>query len=293
MEHVSFDPELGYCQGMNYIAAVIAERTKDVAAATARFRRIVDALRGIWLPGFPFLVVGMSAFDAVLRTCEPALHQHLQANDVSFDMFLPDVWLTLFSRWLPFPILWDVLDYVEAEGFVGVLGLTVAVMKLHSSELLEAADFTALFVTMKSLGQRAKQPELPAVLGAARGCLPVVREVLPEGQMALEANGRDRACSVVRHMSRVLHAGTDLEVVVYDGSQATARQLARQIEEARLARGSAGSKPNSTPDGAGPRQVDLLPDTRHAKPASRPFWPVRWLSCCQAPTIDEHAETLG
>jgi len=225
-DYAAFDSELGYCQGMSCLAAVIAERINDSEEASTHFRHIVGPLRGIWLPGFPLVVTGMSAFDTVLKKSNCALHTHLTKHDLSYDMFLPDVWLTQFSRWLPFSFLWDVFEYVEAHGFPGVLAITAALMSLSTPSLLEEADFSALFVALKSLADKAKHLELSKVLDASKEVLPVVQEVLQQELTNSKAISR---CSIVRDSSRVLYAGTDLEVICQSNSETYIEQVAQTL----------------------------------------------------------------
>ena len=45
------DPELGYCQGMNLVAALFAVAAQSQSEAYMRFRAFLGRLRGLWQPG--------------------------------------------------------------------------------------------------------------------------------------------------------------------------------------------------------------------------------------------------
>lgn len=64
---------------------------------------------------------------------------------------------------MPFPRLWAVFEFVEGEGFAGIVALTLAVLEAHQRAVLEAADFTALFAVLKDRRQGA------GVRGPSRG----------------------------------------------------------------------------------------------------------------------------
>jgi len=65
VEHAKFDPELGYCQGMSCVAAVIASRLTNPAEASMFFRRLVESLRGRWRALLPWI----RCFDPTCRDC--------------------------------------------------------------------------------------------------------------------------------------------------------------------------------------------------------------------------------
>mmetsp|Transcript_77188 Transcript_77188/g.195983 ORF Transcript_77188/g.195983 Transcript_77188/m.195983 type:complete len:361 (-) Transcript_77188:35-1117(-) len=226
VEHAKFDPELGYCQGMSCVAAVVAAQLTDPVSASLFFRRLVDSLRGLWLPGFPLLTAGSGAFDTLQRSFLPMLHEHIEVHGASYDMFLPDAWLTLFARWLPFDSLWTVLVFIEAEGLAGLLSLTAVLLQTHQAALLSTEDFTTLFVLLKTLGRQPEQPEIGELISAARLMLPEVRDLLPQrplvphptcGSSHLPSSHGSGSFSpkakLVRKGSRVLHASSNLEAI--------------------------------------------------------------------------------
>ena len=109
------NPHIGYCQGMSFPAAVLCANLSE-SAANARFQSCLEKVRELWLPGFHIFETVKQAFDALLAHQSQALAQSLQAQDVILDVFLLDAWLTMFARWLPFKMLFRVLDFVESSG---------------------------------------------------------------------------------------------------------------------------------------------------------------------------------
>jgi hypothetical protein len=227
---------------MSCVAAVVAAHITDAKRASAFFQRLVDGLRGLWLPGFPLLTAGAVAFETLQRSCLPTLHDHLKGHGASYEMFLPDAWLTLFSRWLPFPALWCAFVFLEAEGFAGVLSLTTVLFRAHEAVLLDADDFTSLFVLLKSLGRQPKQPEVQQLILSAKRMLPVVADILPVNgeQFASWATPRPStvrnatSASLVRKGSRVLHANSDLEAIADEVSDDALEQLAQRTRTLSL-----------------------------------------------------------
>jgi len=228
MEHAAFDPELGYCQGMNWIAAVISVCSPDQRVASMRFRRFVDSLRGIWLPDFPYLQTGALAFAVLYRDCLPGICEHLNNNGVFLEMFLPEVWLTLFARWLPFQFLGRILEFIEAERLAGIISVTLVVLTEHAEALLRVNDFYGLFMGLKTLGRRVHQPSLEAVINGAKEFLPLVEKTLPPRWETLRSGdskrSKKKALRIKREASCVVHTDSLMNVIVKDDGNIPAMQ---------------------------------------------------------------------
>ena len=161
------NPHIGYCQGMSFPAAVLCANLAE-SAANARFQSCLEKVRELWLPGFHIFETVKQAFDALLAHQSQALAQSLQAQDVILDVFLLDAWLTMFARWLPFKMLFRVLDFVESQGFAGVLSLTVAVVNSHCQSIVgEKAD--AMLQLWTCLQWDVSEPPLEKLLEVAKG----------------------------------------------------------------------------------------------------------------------------
>lgn len=178
LDYAVVDPDVGYCQGMSFVAAVVSANVPDPLEASRRFREIITDVRGLWLPGFPLLVAGVLTFDALLRTRLPALYDHLVRLQMMLDSFLPDVWLTLFASWLPFASLWPALQFLQGCGFVGVLSLTLELIGAHAPALQSAEDFCQLYGLLKSLHEAPRQPDVEEILALAEASIGEIRDVL-------------------------------------------------------------------------------------------------------------------
>jgi len=202
------DPEVGYCQGMNSVAAVVAVQGVSGDSALTRFWNIVHDIRGLWLPGFPLILSGAVAFDTLCRERLPELHKHFWEQGVTFDILLPEAWLTLFANWLPLAMLPHAYGLIEDEKFPAILALTVAVLEAHLSALLKTCDLGDLFVLLKTL---AKQPQMSPndIMTSAQDLLPKARAALTDGDV--ERVGT--ASSFCREGSVVIHKSTGLPLL--------------------------------------------------------------------------------
>merc|ERR1712129_181727 len=119
-------------------------------------------------------------FQRLCSSCLSDLLQWLSEQCVSLDLFLPDAWLTLFSRWLPFTMLWAVFEFVKLNGFPGVLAITVMVLKVHQPTLMAAVDFQELVALLKELRCQPGQPDAQDLVEMARELLPRAKAAVVE-----------------------------------------------------------------------------------------------------------------
>lgn len=240
------DPGVGYCQGMNCVAAVVVTHLRpDWSSASLRFSQFIWQLRGLWLAGFPLFFLGSLAFRRLGGSHMPQLCDHLYTCGFTHEMLsmgiLAGEWLSLFSRWLPFAELWGVFELIEKESLPGLLGLTVALLQVHTAALLKVSDFTALFVLLKDLHAQP-QPEAAKLLASARKLLPAAREAVSEAQRASERGlGIEprESWAILRTGSRVIHSSSNLEVVIPETADTNGDPLVSLVRLARTLRDAA------------------------------------------------------
>mmetsp|Transcript_64577 Transcript_64577/g.120226 ORF Transcript_64577/g.120226 Transcript_64577/m.120226 type:complete len:357 (-) Transcript_64577:153-1223(-) len=240
------DPEVGYCQGMNFVASVLAVKCETVAEASSHFDALLQHFRNLWVPGFPLLAQGSEAFEVVFKDQVPEVHSHFQVSGLTSDMFLADTWLTVFARWLPLYLLWPVYQCLECHGIVGLISGTIALLQAHSKTLTAVDDFGALFVFLKELAKEP-QPELDDLLRSIEELVPVAQSAWSHIQPSQKT--MSRCSSHVRSGNRVLHMHTGDELVFHGGwnSMVAAISRTRQTAIKHLRLNHSGSENGMSP----------------------------------------------
>lgn len=154
LAYATFDPELGYCQGMNFIAGVLLLTSGDEEEAFRGLVQLMGAfgLRGFFTAGFPLLRRYCCAFDELLRLEAPALREHLAAEGVELGLCLHPWLLTLFAGSLPLEAALGFWDLLLAKGLDAALPLALGVLLSREAELLELS-FEGLCLSMRTLGR--------------------------------------------------------------------------------------------------------------------------------------------
>jgi hypothetical protein len=163
LRHVAEDPELGYCQGMNYVAAAFAVVAESQEEAYNRFYLFTRRLRNLWMPGtfsaFGCFETGMQQFKMLAQ--DRAWYRHLVSLDVQASMYLPQAWLTIFVKWLPLEAFKTCLSFLERHGFVGLLATTLVVLDGVEAQLLNQ---TCMDDALRVLGKLKEIAPTPQVL---------------------------------------------------------------------------------------------------------------------------------
>jgi len=144
-----FKSELGYCQGMGFVTALLLMYMEEEDA----FWVLVQLCRSyemeeLWKPGFPGLAKSFFILEKLLEIYAPKLLEHLQQQQLSTSVYATQWFLTIFLYNLDFAValrIWDVFLY---EGFPFVYAVAVALLKIHEEKLM-TAEFEDLFALLQ------------------------------------------------------------------------------------------------------------------------------------------------
>lgn len=209
LRHAAEDTELGYCQGMNAVAAVFAVAAGSQDEAYARFKQFTQRLRGLWLPGFPLLKAGMAEFEELTKA--RPWFQHLSRHYISPDMYLPRAWMPFFAKWLPLSTRILFLGQLENLGLAGLLALSCAILDLHLPGILQQGDMDEALAFLETMQARA--PDAAALrrlpwLGCRQRRTQQSAQRLQATSLARvgpwRSIARDRACSTAQARRRFM-----------------------------------------------------------------------------------------
>eukprot|EP01134_Creolimax_fragrantissima_P007553 CFRG7553T1 len=147
--YVSYRPDIGYVQGMSFIASVLLLYMSELEAFTC-FANILN--RPILMTFFRMDLAGIEpcirTFNNLLQEHVPSVFVHLSTLGLHCDMFLIDWFLTIFSKSLHIDVATRVWDIFLVVGDVVMWRTSVAIFKLYEKKITEL-DFegTAYFVT--------------------------------------------------------------------------------------------------------------------------------------------------
>jgi len=148
-----YDKETGYCQGMNFIAAMFITYMAEEEA----FWLLVFVLNkepcnmrksfGLEMTqSRQLLYVGSRLFSQFI----PRLYNHFHAENVDISMFATQWVLTIYTSNFPFALVTRIWDCFLSEGWKIVYRVMLAILSINESHLL-ASNFEEILMFLKKI----------------------------------------------------------------------------------------------------------------------------------------------
>ena len=105
-------PEIGYCQGMNFIAGALVNLIDNEEKCFWIFLTFIDniQLNLLYLKNMPDFLIRVFQLKKFIEFYFPKLFNHLRRNQINIDLFFSKWLLTIFSNYFPFEVLYKVWD---------------------------------------------------------------------------------------------------------------------------------------------------------------------------------------
>ncbi|KAF7455983.1 TBC domain-containing protein [Cryptosporidium felis] len=133
-------PEVGYCQGMNFIAALLLITSNfDQERSFYSLVLILETygLAGFYKDQFPLLTRYIQAFNTLFQAHIPKLWKHFQDEGIFDPVYLHPWFLTMFVSTLPLKTVVVLWDYLLANGLQSLISISIALLKILESALLD------------------------------------------------------------------------------------------------------------------------------------------------------------
>ncbi|EIN11809.1 RabGAP/TBC [Punctularia strigosozonata HHB-11173 SS5] len=128
-----YDTQVGYCQGMPFLVAILLLNMPDEEAFCLLVRLMYTYdLRGHFLPEMPKLQLRLFQFERLVEEMLPVLHVHFLRQGIKSSMFCSQWFLTLFSYRFPLEIVYRIYDNILANGIEAIFAFSLVL--LHSNE---------------------------------------------------------------------------------------------------------------------------------------------------------------
>uniref|UniRef100_K3WR42 Rab-GAP TBC domain-containing protein n=1 Tax=Globisporangium ultimum (strain ATCC 200006 / CBS 805.95 / DAOM BR144) TaxID=431595 RepID=K3WR42_GLOUD len=152
--YACYRPDLGYIQGMSYLAAMLCLHMPHDRYLT--FQCLANLMVNEHLFTFYLLDAELSGvyytlFDEFLSARLPALHQHMGNIGISCSMYLMNWFQTLFLQVLPLELAVRVFDNFLLDGTVFLFRTAMAIHELLQGDLLKAEIDEAMPMIQKNL----------------------------------------------------------------------------------------------------------------------------------------------
>eukprot|EP00929_Paragymnodinium_shiwhaense_P092604 TRINITY_DN52560_c0_g1_i6.p1 TRINITY_DN52560_c0_g1~~TRINITY_DN52560_c0_g1_i6.p1 ORF type:complete len:356 (-),score=51.93 TRINITY_DN52560_c0_g1_i6:143-1210(-) len=137
--YAAYSPQIGYCQGMNFVAGLLLHVSKNEEESFVVLVRLMDhmGLSGFYRERFPRLHLYLRACDHIISESVPDLRDHFKAENVQPAVYLHEWFLTLFINCFPMTIVLIIWDVIMCEGLQVALRIAVSILEVLKENLLK------------------------------------------------------------------------------------------------------------------------------------------------------------
>ncbi|XP_034168915.2 USP6 N-terminal-like protein isoform X2 [Pangasianodon hypophthalmus] len=135
-----YNREVGYCQGMSQITALLLIYMNEEDAFWALVRLLSGqkhAMHGFFVPGFPKLLRFQEHHDRILKKMMPKLKQHLDSQEVFTSLYTMKWFFQCFLDRTPFTLTLRIWDIYILEGERVLSAMSYTILKLHKKALMK------------------------------------------------------------------------------------------------------------------------------------------------------------
>ncbi|XP_069688330.1 USP6 N-terminal-like protein isoform X3 [Periplaneta americana] len=133
-----YNLDIGYCQGMSQIAALLLMYLNEEDAFWALSVLVSDkkySMHGFFIPGFPKLLRYQEHHDKIMNKFLPKLKKHLDRNGVDTGIYTLKWFFQCFLDRIPFTLTLRVWDVYLLEGERVLTGMAYNLLKMHRRAL--------------------------------------------------------------------------------------------------------------------------------------------------------------
>ncbi|EGN95103.1 hypothetical protein SERLA73DRAFT_170974 [Serpula lacrymans var. lacrymans S7.3] len=153
------NPEVGYCQAMNILAAAILIYMSEEQAFWLLEVLCDRLLPGYYSPSMHGTLLDQRVFESLVHRCLPIIHDHFQVVDVQLSVASLPWFLSLFINSMPMVFAFRIVDCFFCMGPKVLFQVGLAVLKINGEKLLQIQDDGGFLNLMReyfaSLGESA------------------------------------------------------------------------------------------------------------------------------------------
>ena len=131
-------PEIGYCQGMNFIVGALINFIDDEEKCFWIFLYFIDniELKMLYIQNVPDYLIKLYQLNYYIKENYPKLLPHLKINQINPDIFFSKWILTIFSNFLPFETLYNVWDLFILDKWKAIFKFSIIIVYYMKDKLM-------------------------------------------------------------------------------------------------------------------------------------------------------------
>lgn len=153
--YASYNPGLGYCQGMNFVCGlllIVSDFKEEESFHVLAVLMDNAGLAGFYGDKLPLFRRYLHACDMLVKETVPDLREHFKRENVNAPVYLHQWFLTLFINCFPLSMVTIIWDVIISEGLEVVLRIAVSILQVLKDSLLamQFEEIIKFFKMMKT-----------------------------------------------------------------------------------------------------------------------------------------------
>lgn len=145
--------DVGYCQGLNYIAGLLILATKSEEASFWLLKVLIEQiLPPYYIKSMSGLLTDMSVLDDLVSKRYPAVHQHLLNIGMPWAVTTTKWFICIYAEVLPTETVLRIWDCLFSEGSKVIFRVALTLIALHKNEILACRDLAEVVTCFKEMG---------------------------------------------------------------------------------------------------------------------------------------------
>ncbi|XP_051760629.1 TBC1 domain family member 4 isoform X3 [Ctenopharyngodon idella] len=145
------DTEVGYCQGISFVAGLLLlHMSEEQAFDTLKFLMYDLGIRRQYRPDMISLQIQMYQLSRLLHDYHRNLYTHLEEHEICPSLYAAPWFLTLFASQFPLGFVARIFDLLFVQGTEVIFKVALCLLSSHEGEILECDGFESIVDYLKS-----------------------------------------------------------------------------------------------------------------------------------------------
>ncbi|XP_039673627.1 TBC1 domain family member 4 isoform X1 [Perca fluviatilis] len=145
------DTEVGYCQGISFVAGVLLlHMSEEQAFDMLKFLMYDLGVRQQFRPDMVSLQVQMYQLSRLLHDYHRELYNHFEEHEICPSLYAAPWFLTLFASQFPLNFVSRVFDFVFVQGTGAIFKVALCLLSNHEGEIVECDTFESIVDYLKT-----------------------------------------------------------------------------------------------------------------------------------------------
>lgn len=145
------DRQVGYCQGLSFVAGILLLHvdSEDEAFELMRHLMFNFGLRKQYLPSMDALHLQLYQMTRLLRDHEFQIFDHFDKHDISPSLYAAPWFLTLFASQFPLGFVARLLDLIYLIGIEAIFRVSLTLLAFHRSSIMDCSSLEFIMDFMR------------------------------------------------------------------------------------------------------------------------------------------------